>query len=226
VPRISGILARASGGLPTVIAALRLCEDPQATAFLDRYDAISDSDLERLTIEEICVAAGIATKDLLGLAVAALVEDSQSAGRIIAATYHPRVIEATARSAVTPNVSFNEDGKIRYHDGHADRKLFLQGTGFLPAPVNRPGGVFQVSFTNQNANINTPADPDHTPFVSPEDDLKALHTLLDGNRQLEAPREVVGVSAQVIGHQYRDEEMLECVPIGGSNDTRNPGTPK
>lgn len=157
------------------------------------------------------MAAGIATKDLLGLAVAALVEDSQSAGRIVAASYHPAVIEATAKSATTPDFYFDGAGKLHVHDGHADRRLFLQGTGFLPAPVNRPGGVFQVNFTNQNANISTPAEPEHSPFVSPEDDLKSLHTLLDGNRQLEAPREVVGVSAQVIGHQYRDEEM-ECVP--------------
>lgn len=196
--------------MPTVIAALRSSEDPDAVLFLDKFDSIRAGDQERLSVEEICVAAGVATKRLLELGVSALVEDSRSAGAIVAATYHPAVIEATAKSAITPDVYFDEQGKLHIHDGHSDRKLFLSGTGFTPQPASRPGGVF-VNITNQNANIDQPTDPDHSPFVSPEDDLKALHTLIDGNRQLEAPREVVGVSAQVIGHQYRDEEM-ECVP--------------
>lgn len=142
----------------------------------------------------------------------ALVEDSQSAGRIIAATYHPSVIEATAKSATTPDYYFDSAGKLHVHDGHADRKLFLSGTGFTPQPASRPGGVF-VNITNQNANIDQPGEPELQPFVSAEDDLKALHTLLDGSKQLEAPKEFIGNSAHTLGHQYRDEEMeLECVP--------------
>lgn len=204
VPQVSHVLAHAEGGIPTVIASLRLCDDADSGKFLDVWDRISASDLEFVSVEEVCVAAGVAPKRLLEIAVSSLVEDGMNAGKIIAATYHPRVIRATAQCAEL------------FPDNQSDRRLFLQGTGFLPAPVNRPGGVFAPTI-----NLNMPPVPqvgdggesDEGPmFNAAEDDLKTMHELLDGNKMLEAPKVIENAAAIQIGHQYRDQEILECVP--------------
>src|SRR6267154_4210849 len=52
VPRISHILEHADGGMATVIAALRLCDDADAGKFVDCYDSLSDTDLAYLSVEE------------------------------------------------------------------------------------------------------------------------------------------------------------------------------
>lgn len=209
VPKISHLLSQAEGGISTVIAALRLCDDPGAGEFLDRYDSLSDTDLAFVTVEDICVAANVPVKRLLELAVSSLVEDSKSAGAIVAATYHPRVIRATAEAAMD------------HQYGHADRRLFLQGTGYLPQPSNRAaGGVFSPTI---NLNMGVPAvgagdgdsDSDQGPvFNAAEDDLQRLHSELDGAKLLEAPKVIENAASIQIGHTYRDQDAgLECVPV-------------
>lgn len=205
VPRISHLLSQAEGGLPTVISALRLSDDPEAQQFLACYDRTSDSDLQHLTLEEIVVASGVQVKRLLELAVSALVEDSRSAGAIIAASYHTQVIRATAESG------------IRWADSHNDRRLFLQGTGFLPQSVSKSqGGVFvTVNNAQVTAVPDTPDAPEPDPsakFNAAEDDLIRLHSVIDGDKLLEAPKEVVNAAQIQIGHVYKDED-LECVPV-------------
>jgi len=202
-----------------VLAALRLCDDDQAQKFLDRYDAVSNTDHKYLTIEEIAVAAGVETKRLLELAVSALVEDGRSAGAIVAATYHPRVIRKTAEAALDDEVLFDAMGNPHIKSGHNDRKLFLTGTGFLPQSNRGSGGVF-VNITNQQANANVPVQVDGEPvgdqFNAAEDDLRKVHELLDGNRLLEAPKIVESPTSILLGHQYRDMseavEEMECIP--------------
>lgn len=204
VPRISHILDHAEGGLVTVVAALRLCEDPDGIKFLDKYDSLSATDLDYVTVEDICVAAGVHTKRLLELAVSALVEDGESSGKIIAATYHPRVIRATAISALG-------------YDGYNDRKLFLGGTGFMPQPANRSGGVFQVQINNQALAVANAGDSDGANIpVQAEDDLKVLHEAIDGTKLLEAPKTVESPTSVQIGHQYRDQAM--ALALDGAPD--------
>lgn len=194
--------------MPTVIAALRLSADDDAIKFLDKHDALSKTDLALVTVEEISVAAGVDTKRLLELAVSALVEDSRSAGAIIAASFHPRVIRAAASYALMPL-------------GEADRKLFLQGTGFLPQPANRSSGGVFVNITNQNAaaaqagvsQVGEDGADDVPKFNAAEDDLKQFHETLDGGKLLEAPKVVENPANLVIGHMYQEsQEELECIP--------------
>lgn len=211
--------------MPTVIAALRLCDDPDAGKFLDKFDSVSKTDKNYLSIEEICVAAGVVPKRLLELAVSALVEDGQSAGAIVAATFHPRVIRKTAEAALHDDVYYDENGRLQGGGGHADRKLFLTGTGFLPQSSKGAGGVF-VTVNNQNAQANVGVQPvgegepeqEGDRFNAAEDDLIKLHTEIDGNRLLEAPKVVESPSSVALGHMYRDmstaveQEEMECIP--------------
>jgi hypothetical protein len=220
VPRISHILASADGGVAACISALRLSDDDNAHQFLDRYDAISDSDLRRLTVEEICVAAKVETKRILELVVSSLVEDSRNAGALIAAAYHPKVVRATAEGALNDGVWFDEHGKMRYSDALGNRKLFLTATGSMPRPEsNREGGIFVQVNTQQVNEVDVPQvnkdtlTADGRVFNAAEDDLKIFHQQLDGTKQLEAPKTVIDASATTIGHQYKNEEVVECVPI-------------
>jgi hypothetical protein len=201
LPSITHLLEQADGGIATVLAALRLCDDNDAQRFLDRYEHVSVSDREYLSLEEICVAAEVAPKRLLEMAVSALVEDSQSAGRIIAATYHPRVIKATAQAAM-------------YADGHQDRKLFLSGSGFVPQAPNRVGGALpSVIINNQlSQGVQMMSDDPNARFNAAEEDLKLLHEQIDGTKLLQAPKQVANAGDIKIGHVYQDAEELECIP--------------
>jgi hypothetical protein len=201
LPSITHLLEQAEGGIATVFAALRLCDDSDAQRFLDRYERVSVSDREYLSLEEICVAAEVAPKRLLEMAVSALVEDSQSAGRIIAATYHPRVIKATAQAAM-------------YADGHQDRKLFLSGSGFVPQAPNRVGGALpSVIINNQlSQGVQMMSDDPNARFNAAEEDLKLLHEQIDGTKLLQAPKQVANAGDIKIGHVYQDAEELECIP--------------
>jgi hypothetical protein len=225
VPRISHLFNYAEGGVATVIAALRLCDDPDAQKFLDKFDSLSETDKGYVGVEEISVAAGVAPKRLLELAVSSLVEDSRSAGAIIAASFHPKVIRATAEGALHDDAWYDEEGKLHSNDTASSRKLFLSGTGFLPQPANRPGGVF--------VNITTGGLPpvpetrgelegevvDSGPaFNAAEDDLKRVAEVLDGSRMLEAPKQVENAASIRIGHQYHDSEELECIPTKKSSN--------
>jgi hypothetical protein len=207
--------------MATVVAALRLSDDDDARKFLDRYDRVSATDHPYLTVEEISVAAGVDTKRLLELAVSALVEDGRSAGAIVAATYHPRVIRKTAEAALNDQVIYDSMGNPHVISGHQDRKLFLQGTGFLPQTSNRPGGVFNVNIVNQQNTANLPGTSDNElpQFNAAEDALKSLHETIDGDKLLEAPRVVEGPTNVVLGHMYRElsesvdkGEEVECIP--------------
>lgn len=210
--------------MATVIAALRLSGDDETWKFLDKYDALSETDKQYLSVEEICVAAGVDTKRLLELAVSSLVEDGQSAGQIIAASYHPRIIKKTAESALHDDAYIDENGRLQASSGHQDRRLFLQGTGFLPQSEKRSGGVFggviNVNVNQQQANVDLPPQPEQEPqrkFASAEDGLRVLHETIDGNKLLDAPKVIESPTNITIGHMYKDmneavDQELECIP--------------
>lgn len=211
VPRISHLLEHAEGGVAGCIAALRLSDDPDAFKFLEKFDSISASDRTRLTVEEIATAAGISTKNLLASTLLAVEYLGTSAARMATASFSAPVIQATAQAAI--------NGK----NATSNRKLFLSGSGFLPRPANREPGVF-VNITNQNANDarklheanEAPPVPiieasPVTPYMNTEDQLRALHGEIDGQRLLDTPRNM-GEAVEV-GEVFKDDE-LECIPSG------------
>lgn len=201
VPRITHILERTPGGISTVLDALRLSTDEDTVKFLDKYDSVSDSDMERLSIEEVCVAAGVEPKRLLELAVSSLVEDSQASGAILAAIYHPRVIEATAKEALE---SWGVD----------EKRMFLSGSGFLPSA--KGGGNVSVRIENRNASLvaGSPDSPTDLPlglgprdnkvFNFAEEELLALHGEIDGKKLLMEPSPPIS--------DIEAEVELECIP--------------
>lgn len=211
VPRISHILDCASGGIEECVNALRLSDDADASKFLERYDSVSASDRQRLSIEEIAISAGVGTKNLLAAVLLAMDYVGTSQARMATNSFKAPVIGATGKAAINgPNATSN-------------RKLFLSGIEFLPRPANREPGVF-VNITNQNAaaaramheaNEAPPAPiieaTPATPYINTEEQLRQLHGEIDGQRQLDAPREL-GEAVEV-GNTFVEDE-LECIPSG------------
>jgi hypothetical protein len=108
------------GGVEGVVEALRFSqEDESARAFPQKYDSIPPADRPYLSIDEICVAAGVDPSRLLKLAVDRLVKISLMKANIEVSSSLPRVIKATVKSALTDK-------------GTRDRRLLFQIAGILP----------------------------------------------------------------------------------------------
>ena len=166
IPKISHILRNAEGGLPQVIDALRGYDEEDAQKFIEKYDHLSASDRKHLTIEQICVGAGVKTLDLLGCATKALVMESQTVSAIIAATSHSKVVRKTVKMA-------EQDG------GHRDREMLHIATGFLPSPKGSTFINNRIQVANfddkphSGQTVDAPA-PDEEDLISMDDDLLGL----------------------------------------------------
>lgn len=165
-------LARAEGGLPQVLEALRSSEDEDARAFVRKYDSISPTDLDRLKWEEISVAAGVEPKRLLEISVSALFEQQQTVASIIAATAHPLVVEKTVQMAMS-------DG------GKRDREMLHLAAGFLPTPkgattINR----IQIANMGGQGKVEASQTPIAENLPSVDDDLMGLAMMSDNGKLL------------------------------------------
>ena len=124
LPGITRILAAGKQGLPHVQLALRASADPDARAFIRKYDSISRSELRYgigSSWEAIAFAAGLDPLRLPEVAVSSLIHDEEALGQIFAAASLPRITKQTVQMALTDK-------------GHRERKMLLSATGFLPTP--------------------------------------------------------------------------------------------
>ena len=165
VPLVTPLLANATEGLPQVLAALRSSDDPDALAFIQKYDSLSRSDLKRVKWEAIAVASGIGSMRLLEISVSALLRQQQTIGQIISATSHAAVVKKSIAVALTDY-------------GVKDREMMLNARGFLPvakgAVINN---LVQVASVASSPEAMAPESAD---LPQMEDDLKDIHGLLLG----------------------------------------------
>jgi hypothetical protein len=177
LPRITPVLENAERGMPQVIEALRSCPDEDAQVFIKAYDAVSASDMKFVGVEEIAIACGIGIKRLGEIAFSSLLQQSQTAAAIIAATSHPAVVSKTVAVALSDR-------------GTREREMMLIAGGTLPSPK----GIV-INNRNQQANVNSPGEAAQKAAV-PEDisaelptmdnDIKALHSITSGGKLLNA----------------------------------------
>lgn len=166
VPRITYMLEKAEGGLEQVIEALRASDEEEAIAFIAKYDDLSDSDRARVSIEEISVAAGVRTIDLLGVATKALFQQSQTVAAIITATGHEEVVKKSIQMAL-------QDKGIR------DREMIHTATGFLPVPkgtviLNQKTQIANFGGKSGEEGDDVPDAPESDDLPSMDDDILAL----------------------------------------------------
>lgn len=162
MPRITPMLEEAEGGLAQVIEALRASDEEDAQAFIKKYDELSDSDRDRVSIEAIAVAAGIRVIDLLGAATKALFAQGETVAAILSSTARPQVTKKTIQMAL-------QDKGVR------DREMFHTATGFLPIPK----GTLIMNNRTQVANFHAGArdedEDDGTVIDAPvADDLPSM----------------------------------------------------
>lgn len=163
--------------MPQVIEALRSNPDEDAQKFIKAYDSVSVSDMKFVGIEEIAIACGIGIKRLGEVAFSSLLQQSQTAAAIIAATSHPEVVKKTVQVALSDR-------------GTREREMMLIAGGTLPSPK----GIV-INNRNQQANVNAPAEAAQKAVV-PEDisaelptmdnDIRALHSITSGGKLLNA----------------------------------------
>lgn len=189
VPQITHLLKNASGGIPACIEALRGDDSEDALIFIAKWDAITESDRARLTIEEICVAAEIGTRALVGAVTVALMQQSQDATKIMVLTSQPRVVQATIDAATREEPIMNREGEIvGYRSGDVKAQdIFHRATGFLPTPK---GATINLNQLNQTAQLPEPEEGCDPP-PSADDFLLEIQSAIRPDKQLEAPRKPV-----------------------------------
>lgn len=172
LPRITHILAKAEKGLAQVLEALRASNDPDAQAFVSKYDSLAAFDHQLVGWEEIAFAAGIPSYRLLEISVSALLQQFGTVGQIIAATSHPLVVEATVRRALTEK-------------GTREREMLLQAQGFLPTPKGSVIiGRVQIANLSGSPEPSEPETTDYADLPSMEDDLRGIHDMMLGEGKL------------------------------------------
>jgi hypothetical protein len=124
VPRISSILKSVEGSFESVVEGLRWSREEDARQFLQKCDSIPPADLEHLSFEEICVAAGVDPRRLLRLAVDEMLWFSLITVKMQLANNLPKVTQLLIAGALTEK-------------GNRERRLFFEISGFLPYTPRR-----------------------------------------------------------------------------------------
>jgi hypothetical protein len=119
VKGIAATLEAAGCGSARAVDALRCSREEDALRFLEKYDSIPPADLRYLTIDEICVAAGVDPRRLLTLAMDRMMWVSAQIATIQAAQCSLDAMRALVRRALTKR-------------GVRDRRIFFELSGLLP----------------------------------------------------------------------------------------------
>lgn len=100
---------------------LRFSADPVAQQFLFCFDLISETDAKYLSLEHICVKAGVSSATILGLVLMNAINLSAQESALQTVIEHPEVVRATINFAKTVS------GAAK------DREMLHQAVGFLPS---------------------------------------------------------------------------------------------
>ena len=149
-PQISDMLARAYGrqtsegdilpGNPKcAIDDSRLSSDPVAGKFLEVYDRIPKSDVDRISIEAICIKAQVSPQEFLGHVFLMRQSLAKAESSLVAINAFPSVVQKMVESA-----------SILGPNGVQDRRTLAQhpAIGFLPSPK---GMIMNVNLFDSNA---------------------------------------------------------------------------
>lgn len=171
-------------GLTTerVVEILDADDSEESRLFLAKYRTISRSDLAYLSIEELCLAAGLTPRKLWEAVSGARLVQSQDAVKLIIADSMPKVVSNAIKAATEAVPILDGQGEVQgwtYGDTKAAESLF-KISGLMPMPKGSTT-VFNVG--------NQLPIPESEPDAVP---LEAMDTFLNGlqgnTKQLEAPK--------------------------------------
>jgi hypothetical protein len=176
---ITHILEAAPGGLQACLQALRGDDSEAALAFLAKYDSVPKSDLPRLRIEEISIAAGVPPKTLVATVVAALIDQVSAVERIMVLVAKPKIMRKTLEMAEAGNIPSME--------------IVHRATGFLPTPKGSVFNFFPPSKPKEDEDDGESGE-EHSPG-SMDDFLLEMNDVVRTSPRLEAPKSEIPVNA-------------------------------
>lgn len=190
-------------GLTTerVVEILDADSSEEARQFLVKYRSISRSDLTYLTIEELCLAAGLTPRRLWEVISGARLEQSQDVVKLIIADSMPKVVSNAVKAATEAVPIMDGQGQVQgwtYGD--------MKATDFLGKisgliPQAKPG--IQIFNNVPSLPLPNTDDPDGPPLPSMDSALKEIQNVI-ATPQLEAPKEQIPFIPEA---EYQDIEM-------------------
>jgi len=197
VRRIAPSLREAGLSFDRVIEILEGDGDEDSLQFLACWRKISKSDRKYLSIEEVCVAAGLTTRRLWEVISGATLEQSQDAVKVRLAHSQVRIVEAAVKAATDSLPIVADVGGRRVIVGYSNgdvkaMEVVSKWTGLMPTPK---GSTTNIMLNQQN---NTPPalgmgnDDEEDDELLPDmgDFLKDIQVTV-APKQLEAPKETV-----------------------------------
>ncbi len=169
--------------------------------FLSKYRSVSVSDLAYLSIEELCVAAGITTRRLWELLSGARLEQSQDITKLIIADSMPRVVSNAVKAATEAVPIMDGQGQVQgWNYGDMKATEFLgKVSGLMPTPKG-VSAVFNIS-----PQLPIPeTEPDMLPLQGMDSALKEIQQIVAEPHRLEAPKPEF---IQPIEAEYEDLPM-------------------
>lgn len=126
--------------------------------YLASYAQLSQKEQGTHTPETLCDLSGVKPADLFGSVCGQVWASSQREASMLIAINHPRIIEKTAKFALSPK-------------GVKDREMFHKGTGFLPTPKGA-----HISINNSSQMLNAGGSGNSSPMALPsmEDDMMEI----------------------------------------------------
>lgn len=205
VPSITNRIKRAFGTVDAAVEALAGDDSPDAQRFMAKYRSISESDRNRLELEEIVVASGLTARRFVEVAAGAVMQESGDVTRIMVAMSQPAVTQATIDAATRQVPIVNREGETvgwTYGDVKA-QELFHKATGFLPTPK---GATTTINLNQLNAPAAQAGQEEKClPPQSMDAYLLELQNVIRPNKELPALSSVVPIGAD--DSEYVDVEV-------------------
>lgn len=124
------------GGRDALVRLISLAAadaDPDALLWLHVWNSLKPWEQHQVTLDDICAGAGLSPVKLLKIVVGTAFEAGCDVANLVAAASHPKVVQASVRTALTAR-------------GVEDRKLLFQHHHFIPVAK---GATINVSATAQ-----------------------------------------------------------------------------
>jgi hypothetical protein len=183
-PAIGQMLRAVPGGIPAVIAALRLHSDPDAVSFIQTYNSLPEDYRRRVCIEDIAFASGFGSLRLAEVAQTAMFLYGQMKTKLLLFSAMPEVMQATIKAATdeVPIVAF--DAKLganrvvgRTNGDVRAMEMFHKMSGMMPLPKGAPIAI-QNNFGEQEQE-----KPKASPlWKTPEERLREFQDMTEPKR--------------------------------------------
>ena len=203
--KITPLLSEAGLTRERVIDILDSDDAVDSRTFLGKYRSISASDLPCLTLEEICIAAGLTTRRLWELIQGARLEQSHDSVKMMIAENRSKVMAMAIKAATTgvpllnavgqPFLDKNGEPILSVMGDMKATELLWKADGTLPVPKG------MTVYLNQQNNLPGPQnDPENElPLAGMDETLKEIQRVVS-TPQLAAPK----VEVPIIEAEYEE----------------------